>query len=129
VTNKDDLLNGLVERLLSELDLPPESLPWEERLRMLAREVRALAHQRSAVFGLLLQRRAVGAGATAAREATLSALRDGGLDRDAAARAERLLSTTIFGLCFSEAAGRFGGIDMDEEFEAALELLARLVVA
>lgn len=129
VANKDDLLDGLVERLLGELDAPGESLSWDERLRVLAREIRALARRHPEVFGLLLQRRAVGTGATGAREAALSALRDGGLDREAAAGAERLLSTVIFGFAFSEASGRFDGVDVDEEFEAALKLLARLVVS
>jgi AcrR family transcriptional regulator len=129
VTNKDDLLDGLVERLLGELQLPDESLPWDERLRMLAREIRALAHRRPAVFGLLLQRRAVGSGATRAREAELRALRDAGLDQKAAERLERLLSTVVMGFAFSEATGRFGGSDVDQEFDAALELLARLVVS
>lgn len=129
VTNKDDLLDGLVERLLGELRLPDESLPWDERLRMLARELRALASRHPEMFGLLLQRRAVGAMATRAREAELSALHDAGLDRKAAERLERLLSTVVMGFAFSEATGRFDGIDVDEEFDAALELLARLVVS
>ncbi len=129
VANKDDLLDGLVERLLGELGLPDESLPWDERLRILARELRALARRRPRLFGLLLQRRAVGAGATRAREAALRALADAGLDHAAAARAERLLSTVIFGFAFSEAAGRFDGVDVDEEFDAALAALARVVVA
>jgi AcrR family transcriptional regulator len=129
VANKDDLLDGLVERLLGELELPDESLPWDERLRILARQLRALARRRPRLFGLLLQRRAVGAGATRAREAALRALADAGLDRAAAARAERLLSTVIFGFAFSEAAGRFDGVDVDAEFEAALAALAGVVVA
>ncbi len=128
VRNKDDLLDGLVERLLGELQLPDDSLPWDERLRMLARELRELAQRHSELFGLLLQRRAVGAGATRAREAELHALRDAGLGRKAAERLERLLSTVVMGFAFSEATGRFAGIDVDEEFDAALELLARLVV-
>ena len=45
VRNKDDLLDGLVERLLGELELPDDSLPWDERLRMLARELRAARAQ------------------------------------------------------------------------------------
>jgi AcrR family transcriptional regulator len=129
VTNKGDLLDGLVERLLGELQLPDDSLPWDERLRMMARELRALAHRHPELFALLLQRRAVGAGATRAREAELRALRDAGLDRKAAERLERLLSTVVMGFAFSEATGRFDGIDVDEEFDAALELLARLVVS
>jgi AcrR family transcriptional regulator len=128
VVNKDDLLDGLVERLLGELQLPDDSLPWDQRLRMLASELRALAKRHPELFGLLLQRRAVGAKATRAREAELSALRDAGFDRKAAERLERLLSTVVMGFAFSEATGRFAGIDVDEEFNAALELLARLVV-
>ncbi len=129
VTNKDDLLDGLVERLLGELELPDESLPWDERLRQLARELRALAHRRPELFGLLLQRRAVGKDATRARQAALQALRDAGLESGAAERMERLLSTVVVGFALSEATGRFEGIDVDEEFDTALELLARLVAA
>jgi AcrR family transcriptional regulator len=127
VTDKDDLLNGLVERLLGELALPDDTLPWDERLRFLAGELRALARRRPGLFSLLLQRRAVGDGATRAREAALRALRDSGLDSDAAERLERLLSTVVMGFAFSEATGRFEGVDVDQEFDAALELLARLV--
>jgi AcrR family transcriptional regulator len=129
VANKDDLLDGLVERLLGELELPDDSLPWDERLRTLAGELRALAKRHPELFVLLLQRRAVGARATRAREAELRALRDGGLDQQAAERLEWLLSTIVMGFAFSEATGRFDGIDVDEEFDAALELLARLVVS
>jgi AcrR family transcriptional regulator len=127
VTNKDDLLDGLVERLLGELEIPEQSLPWEQRLRWLAREVRALAHRRPEVFGLLLRRRAVGEDATRARQAALRALRDAGLESKAAERMERLLSTVVMGFALSEATGRFEGIDVEDEFERALELLTRLV--
>ncbi len=128
VANKDDLLDGLVERLLSELELPDESLPWEERLRSLAHGVRGLARRRPQVFGLLLQRRAVGAEATRGRRATLGALSAAGLDADAAARVERLMSTVVFGFAFSEVSGRFAGVEVDTEFDAALDLLAGLVL-
>jgi AcrR family transcriptional regulator len=127
VAAKEDLLDGLVERLLGELELPEDSLPWQERLRLLARGLRALAHRRPGLFGLLLQRRAVGAEATRAREKALAALREGGLDAEDAARAERLLSTFIFGFALSEAAGRFDGVDVDGEFDAALDQLERLL--
>jgi AcrR family transcriptional regulator len=128
VTNKDDLLDGLVGLLLGELQLPEDSLPWDQRLRLLASELRSLALRRPELFGLLLRRRAVDPGATRAREAALRALSDAGLDPEAAARSERLLSTVIMGFAFAEASGRFDGVDVDGEFDEALELLARLVV-
>ncbi|HTU78259.1 MAG TPA: TetR/AcrR family transcriptional regulator [Solirubrobacteraceae bacterium] len=129
VSGKDDLLDGLLELLLGELELPAESLPWDERLRGLAGELRGLARRRPRVFGLLLARRAASEEATRAREAALRALRDAGLEREAAERMERLLSTVVIGFALSEATGRFDGLDVDEEFEDALELLARLVAA
>lgn len=129
VASKDDLLDGVVERLLGELELPDESLPWDRRLRHLAGQLRELARRRPTVFGLLLQRRAVGSGATRARTAALRALHDAGLPPQEAARTERLLSTLVMGFAFSEAAGRFDGVDVDSEFDAALDLLARVVVA
>jgi AcrR family transcriptional regulator len=129
VTNKDDLLNGLVERLLGELELPDESLPWDERLRKLASELRALARRRPQLFGLLLTRRAVGEDATRARKVALRALHDAGLQSEAADRMERLLSTVVMGFALSETTGRFEGINVDEEFDGALQLLARMVAA
>src|SRR5271167_4624488 len=56
VTNKGDLLDGLVERLLGELQLPDDSLPWDARLRALAGELRGLANRHPGLFVLLLQR-------------------------------------------------------------------------
>jgi AcrR family transcriptional regulator len=129
VANKGDLLDGLVELLLTELALPEESLSWDMRLRALAYELRALARRRPALFVLLLQRRAVGEEATRARQATLRALRDAGLDGSQAERLERLLSTLAIGFALSETTGRFDGIDVDEEFDAALALLARMVTS
>jgi len=128
VANKDDLLDGLVTRLLDEVRLPDVSLPADERLRLLAREIRALAGRHPDLFGLLLRRRAVGPEALRAREATIQALRDSGLDDEAAGRMERLLSTVVFGFALSEAAGRFDGVDVDAEFDAALDLLAKAVL-
>jgi len=57
----------------------------------------------------------------------LRALRDAGLESKAAERMERLLSTVVMGFALSEATGRFEGIDVEDEFERALELLTRLV--
>ena len=118
---------GSSSACLERLELPEESLPWDERLRRLAGELRALARRRPQLFGLLLRRRAVGEDATRARQVALRALRDAGLESKAAERMERLLSTVVMGFALSEATGRFDGIDVDEEFDSALELLARVV--
>jgi AcrR family transcriptional regulator len=123
VRNKQDLLDGLLARLLAEVELPEDSLSWDRRLRLLAGEIRALARRRPRVFALLLQRRAAGEGATRARRAALSALADAGLDERQAASFERIASTMIMGLAMSEAAGRFHHEQADRDFQQALAML------
>jgi AcrR family transcriptional regulator len=106
VDDKNALLDGLVERLLTEQPLPRGGR-WDERLAALAAGIRETARRHPAVFPLLLTRPAVTPAARAARDAVQSALREGGLPETGVARAERLISTAVLGFAVSEAAGRF----------------------
>ena len=128
--NKQALLDGLVERLLTSFPLPPAALPWADRLTATADAMRATARRHPNVFPLLLTRPAVTPGARTVRDLVLGALREAGLDEAAAARAERLMSTSVLGFAASEAAGRFRQHDpavVDEDFATLLGWL-RLVV-
>jgi AcrR family transcriptional regulator len=42
VANKADLLDGVVELLLTEFQPPPSELPWPERLATLAGNIRGI---------------------------------------------------------------------------------------
>jgi AcrR family transcriptional regulator len=129
VKNKDDLLDGLLDRLLAEMKLPAESDPWRDRLRFMATELRGLARRHPQLFVLLLQRPAVGSDAVRTRDAVERALRDAGIDAEEAARLQRLLSTVVIGFALSEVSGRFAGLDTDREFAAAVDLLLESVAA
>jgi AcrR family transcriptional regulator len=107
VADKDALLDGLVELLLTDYPLPPADGTWEERLTAMAVGIRETARRHPAVFPLLLTRPAITPAATRVRDAVHAALRDAGLPSTEVARAERLLSTAILGFAASEAAGRF----------------------
>ncbi len=108
VANKADLLDGLVELLLTDVPLPPATMEWRERLAWMARALRDTAQRHPAVFLLLLQRPATTAGALHVRDAVCAALREGGVAGPAVARTERVISTAILGFVASEAGGRFG---------------------
>src|ERR687893_1436892 len=56
VPNKGALLDGMVEVLLGELDVPPEDEGWERRIREAYRAFRRLAHEHPNVFPLLVVR-------------------------------------------------------------------------
>lgn len=127
VTNKADLLDGVVESLLTEFELPSPDLPWRERLSATVRSVRTVAKRHPDVFALLLELPANTAVARNMREGMHVWLREVGVAEEWVASAERLLTTLIFGYAVSEATGRFRGhskAELDRDYaciEAVVE--------
>lgn len=128
VEHKDDLLDALVERLLSEVPAPDPALAWQERLGAMGRSVREVAHRHPHVFPLLLQRPAATVAARESRDRVIAAIVEGGADRAAAGRIERVVSSMILGFTASEASGRFREHSRDV-VDADYALLERLVAA
>ena len=130
VANKADLLDGVVELLLTEFPPPPPRLPWSERLSTLAGNIRASARRHPSVFPLLLQRPATTAEARRTREGVYEALGDAGVPADRVAQVERLVSTAILGFAVSEVGGRFRNHtrrQLDADFEALRSLLGQFI--
>lgn len=113
VRDKDDLLDGLVERLLADLVLPDDRLPPEERLHELATSLRQTAARHPAAFPLLLGRPVATEAALAVREVGYKALRETGVPDELLPRVERLISTFVIGFAASEVGGRFAAHDQD----------------
>lgn len=109
VHDKEDLLAGIVERILDELPVPDADEPWDAQLATMGRGLRATARRHPAVFPLLLQVPASTERARGSRERVYVALRAAGVPEDEVARTERLVSTMILGFAASEATGRFRG--------------------
>jgi AcrR family transcriptional regulator len=130
VANKAELLDGVVELMLTEFPPPPPWLRWSERLSLLAGNIRASARRHPSVFPLLLQRPAMTAEARQTREAVYRALGDAGVPDERVAQVERLVSTAVLGFAVSEAAGRFrdhSRRQLDADFEALQALLSRFI--
>ncbi len=126
VDDKNALLDGLVEVLLTEYPLPRAEGEWDERLIALADGIRDTARRHPAVFPLLLTRPAVTPSARVVRDAVQAELREGGLPEAKVARAERLISTAVLGFAASEASGRFRQHDqsvIDADFAELLRWL------
>jgi AcrR family transcriptional regulator len=118
VGDKQGLLDGLVERLLDELELPDAALPWDERLRALAASLRGTARRHPDAFLELLRRPATTPAALRRRDAVYAALRDAGVPESLVPRAERLMNTFILGFAASEGGGRFQQVstaELDED--------------
>lgn len=111
VSNKEALLDGLVDLLLAE-QLPlverlPADADWWTRLEALATGVRDLAARHPSAFSLLLARPSVTAEALRATDAVYRALLDAGVPAAEVGRVERLVSTFVLGYAASEVNGRF----------------------
>ncbi len=132
VASKADLLDGVVELLLTELPPPHPGAPWTERLAVLAENVRASARLHPSVFPLVLQRPAATAGARQARDAVYESLVEAGVADDRVARVERVVSTAVLGFAVSEVAGRFRDHPrrrLDADFGALQAMLAGFIRA
>jgi AcrR family transcriptional regulator len=132
VANKADLLDGLVESLLTEFAAPDPGLPWDERLAAVGDAVRATARAHPEVFMLLLRLPASTPRAVDMRNGIYDALREAGMPGDEIPRAERLLSTMVLGFAASEAGGRFAAhrrADVDADFAALGDIVRGLVAA
>jgi AcrR family transcriptional regulator len=114
VTSKDDLLDGLVGRLLAELSRPDPAQPWRDRLRALGRSARELAHRHPAVVPLLFARPAITPDAVLVVDGIYQALLDAGVPDAEVARVERMVSTFVLGYAISETGGRFAAGDPRE---------------
>jgi AcrR family transcriptional regulator len=121
VRDKEDLLDGLVERLLVELPIPNDDIRGEERLYALANGMRGTAARHPQVYGLFVTRPLTTAAAVHVRDVVIHrAVRDAGVPDPLVPKVNRLLSNYFVGSAASEVGGRFTALDKsmrDAEFE------------
>lgn len=108
VPGKPALLDGLVERFLTELRPPPVEIAWDQRLRSLAHALRAVTLAHPHVFPLVATRPLRGEAAIALVEATLDALRDAGLGAEETVSAFWALVAYLTGALLAEIATAIG---------------------
>jgi len=105
--SKGGLLDGVMERLLAEAELPPPgSMPPLERLRAFVRSYRQIAIRHPQAFVLLAVRRFNTEAAFALYERILEALDESGFDAVHSARLFRLIGYYASGAGLAEIASR-----------------------
>src|SRR5918911_3896848 len=105
VPNKGALLDGMVEVLLGELEVPPEDEGWEKRVRKAYGAFRRLAHEHPNVFPLLVVRPPDTMDGVWLVEEFLKTLREAGFEPETALYAFRALSSYASGYAMSEIRG------------------------
>jgi AcrR family transcriptional regulator len=102
VANKDDLIDGMVDIVFSEVGLPASGTDWESAMRKRGVSLRdALARHRWAI-GLMESRRNPGPANLRHHDAVIGSLRAGGFDLPMAAHAYSLLDSYIYGFALTK---------------------------
>jgi len=123
VANKSALLDGMIDVVFSEIQIPAGAADWKAAMRaraISAREV--LSHHRWAI-GLMESRTSPGPATLHHHDAVLGCLRGGGFSVEMAAHAFSVLDSYIYGFALQEATLPF---DTGEQTrELAQEILAQ----
>lgn len=114
VPSKAALLDGVVERLLEELEfVPGASVSWQEAMAAFARSYRGIALRHPEAFRLFVQRPETGyLAAQGATEDMLARLQQAGFSEDEAILALRTITRFVIGFCLgAPPPGRERGAD------------------
>lgn len=126
VKNKDDILDGIVDLVLGDIDVPPTGTGWKPAMRqraISAHEV-LLAHPWAAMQ--IMSRFNIGLGMTRYLDATLGRLREGGFSIERALDAWHTIDSHIYGFTLQELGLPF---EPDEAPRVSADVLGQLSAA
>ncbi len=109
VPNKEALLDGVVERLMAEIEIPSaESGSWDQRAARMAGSLREVALRHPGCVPLLVTRPFATGPSLQPCEAAFGLLAEAGLDVEQALIAFRTMVAYVFGWVMLESSGFFG---------------------
>ena len=120
VPNKDAILDGMVDLVFEEIELPPRDVDWKTALRRRMSSVREVLVRHRWALRILESRRTPGAATLAHHDAVLGCLRDAGFSVTLAAHAYAVLDSYVFGFVHTELALPFQGPDETHEVASAI---------
>ncbi|MBL8950525.1 MAG: TetR/AcrR family transcriptional regulator C-terminal domain-containing protein [Myxococcaceae bacterium] len=126
VPNKDAILDGMVDRVFAELELPKPDGDWKRAMRARAHALLGALRRHPWAVSLLESRRTPGPATLAHHDAVLGALRAGGLSLELTAHAYALLDSFIYGFAQQEQVLPFEAGDEVETQALAKEFFAQL---
>jgi AcrR family transcriptional regulator len=112
VSNKDDILDGMVDLVFTEIDLPSPAGDWKAALRARAISTRTALTNHPWATGLMQSRAAPGPATLQHHDAVIGCLRDGGFSIQMAAHAFSLLDSYVYGFALQELALPFDDADV-----------------
>ena len=102
VRDKEDILDGMVDLIFSEIDLPAGGVDWRTALRQRAISAHRVLLRHPWAIGLMESRSQPGRANLQHHEAVLGSLRKNGFSLEAAAHAYSVLDGYIYGFTLTE---------------------------
>jgi AcrR family transcriptional regulator len=123
VANKDDLLDGMIDMVFSEIDLPSGEDDWKTAMRQRAISVRRVLSRHRWAIGLMESRSSPGPATMRHHDAVIGCLRSAGFSVELTAHAYSVLDSYIYGFALQERSLPFD--TPDETAELARVILAQ----
>jgi AcrR family transcriptional regulator len=122
VANKDAILDGLIDLVFGEIDLPVGEADWKAAMRSRAISAREVLRRHPWATGLMDSRSAPGPATLRHHDAVLGILRTAGFPLELAAHAYSLLDSYIYGFALQETSLPFS--TPEETAEVAQAMMA-----
>jgi hypothetical protein len=111
VENKDDILDGIVDLVVSRIELPVDGGDWKARMRERALSARRVFASHRWAIGLIESRARPGAATLRHHEWVLGVLLEVGFASAMATQAYNLLNSYIYGFALQEASLPFDSVE------------------
>ena len=115
VANKDDLLDGMVDLVFAEIDLPVDGTPWRTAMRARAVSARAALTRHPWATPLMQSRTAPGSATLRHHDTVIGALRKAGFPVVLTAHAFSAIDAYVYGFALQERSLPFDSPEQAEE--------------
>jgi AcrR family transcriptional regulator len=115
VANKDDILDGMVESVFAEIDLPEAGADWKTTMRQRAASLRAALTRHPWAISIMESRSSPGPATLRHHDAVLGYCRRAGFSIEMAAHAFSLIDSYVYGFVLQEVNLPFDDTDALEE--------------
>ncbi|MFP8963337.1 TetR/AcrR family transcriptional regulator [Streptomyces nanhaiensis] len=120
VSGKEDILDGMVDAVFGEIELPPRDTDWKSSMRRRAVSARAVLLRHPWAVGLMDSRSRPGPATLRHHDAVIGALRAGGFSVRMAAHAFSLIDSYLYGFVLQELSLPFTGAAEQGEVASAI---------
>ena len=125
VENKDQLLDGMVDLVFGEIELPAGGVDWKTAMRKRAQSAREALRRHPWAIALMSTRTSPGPATLRHHDAVIGSLRAGGFSIALAAHAFSALDSYIYGFALQEATLPLGDTE-EETAEVATMMMAQV---